>query len=124
MKKTKILSFGLMLLISFAHPLSAQTSNKQSPVQCLEMDTEKSILQFAVSSFFSNVRGRFDYWTGSIDFDPKEPLRSKVTIKIQAKTINTDNRTRDKHLRSEDFFWTEKFPEITFESVSITPVEA
>ena len=38
---------------------------------------------------------------------------------IQAASIDTNSENRDKHLRSADFFETDKFPTITFKSTSV-----
>jgi len=35
--------------------------------------------------------------------------------------VNTGNETRDNHIRSEDFFHTEKHPTMTFRSTGIRP---
>jgi len=43
-----------------------------------------------------------------------------VSFTIQAASIDTKTTDRDKHLRSEDFFFVDKHPEITFVSSRIT----
>src|SRR5262249_15605274 len=40
---------------------------------------------------------------------------------LQAASIDTGNADRDTHLRSEDFLYTEAFPEITFRSKGLRP---
>jgi len=42
---------------------------------------------------------------------------------IQAASVDTDNERRDGHLQSEDFFFVEQHPEITFTSTGVTPTE-
>ena len=45
---------------------------------------------------------------------------ASITLVVQAKSINTANESRDKHLRSSDFFDTDKYSEITFKSKKVT----
>jgi polyisoprenoid-binding protein YceI len=40
---------------------------------------------------------------------------------IDADSVDTDNRSRDSHLRSSEFFDVEKFPLISFASTKVTP---
>ena len=47
-------------------------------------------------------------------------LNSEIELTIDAASINTANDSRDGHLRSADFFDTEKYPNITFKSKKIT----
>ena len=58
---------------------------------------------------------------GTILLDAQDPSRSKVDVSIEAYSINTENETRDKHLRSADFFDVARFPTVTFHSVSVKP---
>ena len=48
---------------------------------------------------------------------------SKFVAQIAAKSIDTDNVIRDMDLKSENFFFVEKFPMITFHRKSFTKVD-
>jgi polyisoprenoid-binding protein YceI len=67
----------------------------------------------------SNVRGQFNDFDGVIQLDAKDPAKSSVKVSIKAASINTGNENRDKHLRSDDFFDVDKFPELTFASSKV-----
>lgn len=67
----------------------------------------------------STVTGRFSKFTGSFQYDPQTQQGGNVTFTIDATSINTDNERRDAHLRSPDFFETEKFPQISFTSTKV-----
>jgi polyisoprenoid-binding protein YceI len=69
----------------------------------------------------SSVRGRFTDFSGTLEIAPDDVLRSRVEAVIRADSIDTGNRTRDDHLRSEDFLFVEKYPEIAYRSRAITP---
>jgi polyisoprenoid-binding protein YceI len=62
------------------------------------------------------VYGRFNDISGTVDFDPDKPDASKLSISIQAESVDTGNDKRDDHLRSPDFFNAVQFETITFES--------
>lgn len=67
----------------------------------------------------STVTGRFSKFTGSFQYDPQTQRGGSVTFTIDATSINTDNERRDAHLRSPDFFETDKHPQITFTSTRV-----
>lgn len=64
----------------------------------------------------SDVKGRFNKYEGSFDFDEKKNELKAIDVKIEAASIDTNNKDRDAHLNSDDFFATKKFPLITFKS--------
>ncbi len=70
----------------------------------------------------TKVRGSFNQFEGSGYFDAENPSNSRVQLTIQAASIDTRNADRDAHLRSNDFFDMETYPEITFSSTSVEPV--
>jgi polyisoprenoid-binding protein YceI len=71
----------------------------------------------------SRVKGSFNDFTGTINFDGQNWKDASVTITARAASIDTDNEKRDNHLRSDDFLNAEKYPELTFVSKEVTKGE-
>jgi len=72
----------------------------------------------------TKVRGSFNEFEGSGVVDGTDLAASKVTLNIQAASIDTRNEQRDAHLRSNDFLAMEEFPQITFASTGFTKTGA
>ncbi len=72
----------------------------------------------------TKVRGSFNEFEGSGYFDAENPASSHLALSIQAASIDTRNADRDGHLKSNDFFDMETYPEITFASTAIEQVDA
>lgn len=83
------------------------------------IDASHSEVSFQLRHLVTQVRGNFNDYEGTINLDPANLEKSSVDFRIKAASIDTNNADRDKHLRAEDFFHTEKYPEITFKSKSI-----
>ena len=89
-----------------------------------DFDLVHSSINFWVRHLMvSKVRGRFSKWTGTLEFDDKNPAGSRVEIEIDASSIDTKEPQRDTHLRSPDFLEAEKFPRLTFKSTSVEPAD-
>ena len=85
-----------------------------------EIDTAHSSIGFKVGHFIGKVPGRFNSFSGTINYDPEDPGKSSVKATIDVGSIDTANEKRDEHLLSDDFFAKEKFPSVTFESTEVT----
>lgn len=84
------------------------------------IDTSHSEVEFSVKHMvISTVKGNFNDFSGTIMYDEENPANSSVDVTIQAASIDTDNTDRDNHLRNEDFFYVEEYPEITFKSTNV-----
>jgi polyisoprenoid-binding protein YceI len=79
------------------------------------IDPTRTTVQFEIKHFFGKVVGQFHNVHGTLEIDVDHPENSTVTAKCPSRTVDTANRTRDSHLRSE-LFETDKFPEVTFRS--------
>jgi polyisoprenoid-binding protein YceI len=71
----------------------------------------------------TKVRGSFNEFDGSGFFDAEHPESSQLQLTIQAASIDTRNADRDAHLKSNDFFDMETYPEITFASTAVEQVD-
>lgn len=88
-----------------------------------QIDPTHSEVNFRVKHMgLSTVSGRFDQISGSFDVDPKNLAASKGSATIPVASINTNNAKRDGHLKGDDFFAADKFPEIKFVSKSVKNV--
>lgn len=90
-----------------------------------KIDTAHSEINFTVRHMMiSNVRGRFERFEGSVEFDEQNPTNSSVEVKIEAASINTREPQRDAHLKSPDFLDVEKFPYLVFKSKKIEVIDS
>jgi polyisoprenoid-binding protein YceI len=71
----------------------------------------------------TKVRGSFNEFEGDGYFDAENPGSSKLQLTIKAASIDTRNADRDGHLRSNDFFDMDTYPEITFISTGVDKVD-
>lgn len=107
--------FSSLILVGV---VTAAAGGRPAPDPVLyEVDTEHSTVQFKVRHLgVSTVTGQFNRFAASFWYDPADPAATRVTATIDVGSIDTDNDRRDTHLRSEDFFWAERHPTITFAS--------
>jgi len=66
----------------------------------------------------TNVKGNFKDYNGALDFDYKSKTFNSLEATIKSASIDTGIEKRDNHLRSDDFFASEKYPEIKFKMKS------
>lgn len=84
------------------------------------LDPAHSRVGFVVKHMMvSKVRGNFTEFDADITV-ADDPLASTVTVTIPTTSVNTGQEIRDNHLRSGDFFESEKYPNMIFRSVGIT----
>jgi polyisoprenoid-binding protein YceI len=78
------------------------------------LDPSRSSVEFHVPSFYGlvTVHGRFDRYEGALSMSG----RPAVALTIEADSLDTDNKRRDTHLRSDDFFGAARHPWVRFEA--------
>jgi polyisoprenoid-binding protein YceI len=89
-----------------------------------DINPDHSSIQFRVRYMtVVNVKGAFDKFQGTANFDDKNIAQSSVNVTIDTASINTGNGKRDTHLRTDDFFDVAKYPTITFVSKKVVPAD-
>lgn len=89
-----------------------------------KVDPFHSSLNFNIShSGISIVNGKFLDYTGSLTTDGDTLSGANFDFTVKTNSIDTNVEDRDNHLRSEDFFDVEKYPEMTFKSTKIEATE-
>lgn len=88
-------------------------------------DKSHSNIGFKVDHMIiAEVEGEFNTYEGTFSSPAVDNFEgSDVAFTIELSSINTDNTDRDNHLKSDDFFNAEKFPQITFKGKSMTKVD-
>jgi polyisoprenoid-binding protein YceI len=87
------------------------------------IDTTHSEISFTVRHMvFAKVRGQFKAWKATLEYDPAQPASSRVEVEIEAASIDTHEAARDGHLRSPEFFDTDRYPKLTFKATRVEPV--
>lgn len=81
------------------------------------VDKAHSSAEFAVKHLMiSTVKGRFEQFDGAIHIDEDNAAESWAEGSVDVASINTNAPDRDAHLRSDDFFNAEEYPQMTFRS--------
>jgi len=81
-----------------------------------EVDPFRSSVMFSVKHAVGHVTGSFTRVEGTLRFNPSDFAATEARITVDARSIDTGNPDRDKHLRSSAFLAAERYPEISFES--------
>ena len=93
--------------------------NKTSNQRKFYLVNADSKVHFIIKNFGIKANGYFTGIKGDIEFYPANLASSFFNITIDANTIDTDNETRDIHLRASEYFNTNSFPNIKFVSTKL-----
>ena len=83
----------------------------------LVIDPAHSDLGFKIRHLMvSNVKGMITDYSGGMKYSMDNMEDAEIRFEAEVKSISTGNSDRDAHLNGEDFFNTERFPKMYFES--------
>ncbi len=85
------------------------------------IDPNHSLIEFAALHFtVAYVKGRFRKFSGTIDVNDQDLLKSSIDLTIDATSVESQAvQGREDLINGEDILDTTKFPEIRFKSTSI-----
>lgn len=84
-----------------------------------KLDNEHTNVGFTVKHLMiTNVHGKFKTYDATIDFDKEKKTFSAFSANVLTASVDTGIEKRDDHLRSDDFFASDKFENMTFAMTS------
>ncbi|WP_426493289.1 YceI family protein [Hymenobacter sp. 102] len=85
------------------------------------LDPMHSEVQFKIKHLvISTVTGAFKKFDGSAETEGDSFDNAQVRMSLDVDSIDTNQEQRDQHLKADDFFAVGTYPNITFESTSLT----
>ena len=89
-------------------------------VESYNIDPKHTFPAYEVGHFgYSFQRGRFEKTQGRITLDTAAKTGS-VDVAIETASVSSGVAKLDEHLRTDDFFDTKQFPQMTFKSTDLT----
>jgi polyisoprenoid-binding protein YceI len=80
---------------------------------------EGSKIHFTIKNFGIKTGGDLSGVKGEINFFTSDLAACRFNITVDAATVDTDNGSRDRHLKGSEYFNVEKFPLISISSTRI-----
>jgi polyisoprenoid-binding protein YceI len=88
--------------------------------ETLKIDAAHSAIGFSAKHLVvTTVRGQFQDFDATIEIEGEDHTTLKTDVVIKTASISTNDQRRDGHLRSADFFDSEKYPEMRFVSTGV-----
>lgn len=104
--------------------MTATTTQTMTERGTYTVDQAHSQIGFRVRHLgFARVAGTFADYDVTVEVDPDDLSTLEARLTAQTASIDTGNTDRDAHLRSDDFFASETWPEMTFESTAVRNVD-
>ena len=88
------------------------------------IDPAHSEVQFKVKHMMvSTVTGFFNEFEGTLESTDDEFTDAVIGFTANVDSISTNNKQRDEHLKSDDFFNASQFPKLSFKSKSFSKID-
>lgn len=122
--KNNLLFLPLFLFIMFGFTSSISSNSFEETIITNDKvnQTIVSSISFKIKNAGITVDGSFKGFQGTVNFNPDDLASSKFDVSVDASTINTDNKTRDNHLKEDEYFGVEKHPKISMKSSKIEKI--
>jgi polyisoprenoid-binding protein YceI len=112
MQKILITLIGIISIVLCANFASAG-------LEKWDIDKGHSNVYFDIRHTYATVRGQFEDYAGSVQFDADNMEMGKISLEVHTKSVNTGIPNRDNHLRADEFFGVKKYPTMTFVSTGV-----
>jgi polyisoprenoid-binding protein YceI len=118
LKKRLIVNVGVLIVIALS-VAAKLPGNQSSPVGSnAQTPVSRSAITFEIKNLGINTGGSIGGLAAKVNFTPANLSASSIEASVDVNTINTDNSSRDEHLRNADFFDVVRYPKISLKSVA------
>jgi polyisoprenoid-binding protein YceI len=100
--------------------VEAAKANGETPdhgADALSIDAGRSKIGFVGAKVTATHGGVFEEFTGSLQIDGDVPR--SIEFVVNTSSVKSESKRLDKHLRSDDFFDVERYPQAEFNSTAI-----
>ena len=85
-----------------------------------QLDPAHSEVTFRVRHLvIATVSGKFDKFSSGVATEGDDFTSARIEFSVETGSVNTGVEARDNHLRGDDFFNSEKYPLMTFQSTGM-----
>jgi polyisoprenoid-binding protein YceI len=115
---------SLFRFASFAVALGASAVHASAAPLAFDFKDPKGVnnVQFSLDAPLEAISGTATGISGQITFDPENPVATTGRIVLATSSLTVGNPTMREHLHGGNWMDVAKFPEIVFESVSLSNV--
>lgn len=106
----KRIAFSLMFLAA-----AARAESTRYLVRPVYSNVGFSIVKWGVLK----EEGVFRDFSGTLDYDPAAPERSRIDVVVRSASLDTKDDTRDNVVRSDDFLDVQRYPTLEFHSTAV-----
>ncbi len=118
------LTMALVVLPGASMKADPEKPGSKTAVTKFVADKAHSQLGFKVRHLgITNVNGSFNDYEAEVTLDPDDLSTLQATAIIKIASIDTGIERRDNHLKSDDFFNAEQFPEMKFVSKAVRNID-
>ena len=108
-----------LIVIAAAIVFTLGSATAQAANYVIDKKGMHASVQFRVKHLgYSWLWGRFNDFSGTFKYDAKQPDTSRVEVTIDISSLDSNHSSRDRHLKSDDFFYESRYPEARFVSTS------
>lgn len=111
-------TLGKALIPALAFSMASMSANAADYV----IDTEgaHAFIQFKIKHLgYSWLLGNFREFEGTFSYDENAIEKTKIQVKIDTASLDSNHAERDKHLRGKHFLDVKKYPQATFVSTKV-----
>jgi polyisoprenoid-binding protein YceI len=108
----------LAVVIALSTPLSLAHADTY------KIDPVHSSILYRVKHFGASYSyGRFNDCSGHFTIDDTNPSADRFDLTVKVDSLDSNNKNRDTHLKSPDFFNAKEFPAMTFKSTQVQKID-